>query len=175
MTDTAGLPLPKPTTAKDKARHKRQEAQAMSEAAKEALSCDGRCMAYCCPCKLDPLARKLDAHHIIPRSQGGPDTPDNLITLCQKYGHAAAHHGYHDGRKHIPGAEFMRETLGVLRGTNLWRWSEEAWEYTVNRSERVRAKVGVCPECRRSGTTAGMKDNGPNQPETCERCGYGND
>ena len=29
-------------------------------------------------------------HHVIPRAQGGPDDPSNLITLCDKH-HAARH------------------------------------------------------------------------------------
>jgi len=32
----------------------------------------------------------LDIHHVIPRAQGGPDYPSNLITLCDKH-HAARH------------------------------------------------------------------------------------
>jgi len=28
--------------------------------------------------------RHLAAHHIVPRSRGGPDTEDNLITLCAR-------------------------------------------------------------------------------------------
>jgi len=32
----------------------------------------------------------LDVHHVIPRAQGGPDDPSNLITLCDKH-HAARH------------------------------------------------------------------------------------
>ena len=32
----------------------------------------------------------LDVHHVIPRAQGGPDHPSNLITLCDKH-HAARH------------------------------------------------------------------------------------
>ena len=41
----------------------------------------------------------VHAHHIIPRSQGGSDDPENLISLC------AAHHlfGIHGGRMRVTG------------------------------------------------------------------------
>jgi len=41
----------------------------------------------------------VHAHHIIPRSQGGTDDPENLVSLC------AAHHlhGIHGGRMRVTG------------------------------------------------------------------------
>ena len=41
----------------------------------------------------------VHAHHVIPRSQGGSDDPENLISLC------AAHHlfGIHGGRMRVTG------------------------------------------------------------------------
>jgi 5-methylcytosine-specific restriction endonuclease McrA len=33
---------------------------------------------------------RLDPHHILRRSQGGQDTPDNLVTLCRAH-HSAVH------------------------------------------------------------------------------------
>jgi 5-methylcytosine-specific restriction endonuclease McrA len=33
----------------------------------------------CCLCK---SRRQLSPHHILPRSQGGPDVLENLVTLC---------------------------------------------------------------------------------------------
>jgi len=115
---------------------KRRQAQqkARSEAVQDAVDRDGRCMAYCCSCRTDrgPFARKLDGHHIIPLSQGGPDVPENIITLCHQYAHHAAHHGYSDpGRGgHVPAAVYMYETMAMLRDTCEWRWSEEAWQFT---------------------------------------------
>lgn len=38
-----------------------------------------KCRAYFPP----PMHGKLDVHHIIRREKGGPDTPDNLRTLCK--------------------------------------------------------------------------------------------
>lgn len=41
---------------------------------------------YCEIC-LNP---KIEVHHIIFRSQGGPDSEENLISLCRKH-HSLAH------------------------------------------------------------------------------------
>ncbi|HEX5554708.1 MAG TPA: HNH endonuclease, partial [Chitinophagaceae bacterium] len=38
-------------------------------------------------------SKKLQVHHIIFRSEGGSDAPDNLITLCDKH-----HEALHDGK-----------------------------------------------------------------------------
>ena len=36
---------------------------------------DGRCVRC-------GSTHYLSAHHVIPRAQGGPDTPENLVSLC---------------------------------------------------------------------------------------------
>lgn len=54
-------------------------------------------------CRACGLADLLEAHHIVFRSQGGPDTLENLITLC-KHCHMAAHR-----------YEITREELHELR------------------------------------------------------------
>ena len=48
--------------------------------------------AYKCQCGQKACVFKLEVHHIKYRSQGGSDTPDNLITLCSKH-HKALHNG----------------------------------------------------------------------------------
>jgi 5-methylcytosine-specific restriction endonuclease McrA len=35
---------------------------------------------FCADCGLKP--KKLEIHHIIPQSMGGPDTEDNAVGLC---------------------------------------------------------------------------------------------
>lgn len=40
----------------------------------------------------DPCQFGLDPHHIIPRSQGGDDVADNVITLCRKHHDMAEEH-----------------------------------------------------------------------------------
>ena len=46
---------------------------------------------------------KLDPHHILRKSQGGQDTPDNLVTLCR------AHHDW------VHGNPESSRNLGLLR------------------------------------------------------------
>lgn len=51
---------------------------------------------FCCQapgCRVNRLSR-LTVHHIIPRSEGGLDNLDNLITLC--YEHHALYHAVVD-------------------------------------------------------------------------------
>ena len=52
----------------------------------------------------------LNQHHLLPRSLGGPDTDDNLITLCGAC-HAKAHQSrasWRLSRKRIPRCEKKR-------------------------------------------------------------------
>lgn len=58
---------------------------------------------YKCQCGQKGCSERLEVHHIIFRSQGGSDAPDNLITLCSKH-HKALHDGKLslDVKKHKP-------------------------------------------------------------------------
>ncbi|HET9232983.1 MAG TPA: HNH endonuclease, partial [Candidatus Eisenbacteria bacterium] len=53
-----------------------------------------RCQAPGCTSR-----SKLEAHHIVFRSQNGSDDPENLITLC----HGHHRHGIHDGYLRVDG------------------------------------------------------------------------
>ncbi len=33
-------------------------------------------------CRVCGGTNRLSAHHVIPRAEGGPDAPDNLVALC---------------------------------------------------------------------------------------------
>lgn len=48
---------------------------------------------YKCQCGKTGCSSQLHVHHIVFRSNGGSDTPDNLITLCSKH-----HKELHDGK-----------------------------------------------------------------------------
>lgn len=60
--------------------------------------------------------KKLETHHIIFKSKGGPDAPDNLVTLCH-----TCHDGFHNGvvelpKKIKPGMRFAAPTqMNVMR------------------------------------------------------------
>lgn len=63
----------------------------------------------CQACNGKSKDKILNVHHIVPRSQGGTDRPDNLITLCE-----SCHKKYHAGRLKIdlkPAKNFKPETL----------------------------------------------------------------
>lgn len=49
-------------------------------------------------CSACGSTRQLHVHHVVPISQGGPDSLGNLLTLCQKC-HQRAHHPLR-GRRH---------------------------------------------------------------------------
>ena len=72
---------------------------------------------YTCQCcKGKSKDKKLETHHIVFRSQGGSDAPDNLVTLCH-----TCHSGFHDGliklpAKIKPGMRFAAPTqMNVMR------------------------------------------------------------
>ena len=43
-----------------------------------------RACCNCEACHACIVGAKLEVHHVIKRSQGGPDTPDNCIALCRR-------------------------------------------------------------------------------------------
>lgn len=47
---------------------------------------------YKCQCGQPVCSERLEVHHIVFRSNGGSDAPDNLITLCKKH-HKTLHEG----------------------------------------------------------------------------------
>ncbi len=63
----------------------------------------------CQICKGKSKDKILNVHHIKPRSNGGADRPDNLITLCE-----TCHKAYHKGKLELkvrPSKEFKAETF----------------------------------------------------------------
>jgi len=58
---------------------------------------DGRCEWCECPGFMMSDGRVyLETHHIVPLSDGGPDTDDNVVGLCPNH-HREAHHGKDKG------------------------------------------------------------------------------
>ena len=50
----------------------------------------------CHECQICDKRNKITAHHIVPRSKGGADSVENLITLCTPC-HTDIHRRYDDG------------------------------------------------------------------------------
>jgi 5-methylcytosine-specific restriction endonuclease McrA len=59
----------------------------------------------------------LDPHHVIFRSAGGPDTPNNLLTLCRK-----CHDDVHGGRLKIEIVTVVEYDLIVKF------WKQKGWK-----------------------------------------------
>lgn len=59
----------------------------------------------------------LDPHHVIFRSQGGSNAPNNLLTLCRK-----CHNDIHDGRLRVEVIEVKDFDLVVTF------WQQEGWK-----------------------------------------------
>jgi hypothetical protein len=90
--------------------------------------------------------RNLEAHHIIRRSQGGPDDPWNRVSLCHHHHHHAVHG---PGTVRVSGQAPANLTweLGTRGGNKPWR---------VYRGEKIVQRG----EKETSGTGAGMDQRG---------------
>ena len=64
-------------------------------------------------CKHCKYRQNLHVHHIVYRSQGGEDTPENLVTLCSQ-----CHEAIHNGNLGIFGNE---EGRFMFERYNNWR------------------------------------------------------
>lgn len=79
-------------------------------------------------CRNDCGRRATDGHHILLRSQGGDDVPDNVMPLCHE-----CHMAWHAGnikQLRVRGQEalYVRHKLGVEQGDDyLLRRYEFAW------------------------------------------------
>lgn len=82
---------------------------------------------------------KLHVHHIVFRSQGGTNTPDNLVTLCEK-----CHKDLHAGKFAIKGKKSKTKhatEVGIVKSQlkKLWNF-EETFGYET---KRKRQNIGL--------------------------------
>jgi len=89
----------------------------------------GRCRN--CGCN-----KSLTVHHILPRSQGGRDNTENLITLCM-FCHCCVQYG----TPYLTAAEYMRDILEVWleRKSYEFRWQSvlpKIRELSIKQRER---------------------------------------
>jgi len=90
----------------------------MSNIFQQVLHKDKKCKVWGCG-----DTNSLEVHHIIPRSQGGPDEEWNLITLCHK------HHNLVTTKKLSD-----IELLTAIRRHNPFRWTK-ALNWHKNKQE----------------------------------------
>lgn len=118
----------------------------------------------CRECGIQVVRRpglRAHLHHIIPKSAGGEDTKDNLITLCEichitKYGHL---HMFRDRKKDIH-PQYVKWALWDI-GLNLACYSEridprsfpaKEVSNTINKAkEALGAVISNCEDCKTSG------------------------
>lgn len=134
------FPKPEPTK-RTRNRRRRRQADELRLAERAAQQADGyRCSDPDCPCHDRPGGR-IETHHIRYRSQGGPDTIENLITLCE-----TAHRRCHDGMTDEDGTRWsgyqvMARILEAHRGMIRWRW-DEAYGWICARVDRSKTTEG---------------------------------
>lgn len=97
---------------------------------------------YKCQCGKSGCSKKLEVHHIIFRSNGGSDSPDNLITLCSKH-----HDQLHKGKLILKNIKKHKElksatTMNVIRKRLLKRFPSaiETFGY-VTKSNRYKFNI----------------------------------
>ena len=89
----------------------------------EAVLVDGKCMNRQCVSTDKRNQAALHPHHLVPRSQRGPDEVENGITLCVLC-HKRAHEGYQSAQGRVTGRRFLLTVLEGWRGELQWRWDK---------------------------------------------------
>ena len=97
-------------------------------------------------CELCDSTKGLQKHHIVKRSQGGKDTPENLILLCWDCHHGKyGVHGKEGNKLDLQlkaGLEWYYRQLGVdevrhLLGGRLYMWDIEIPEFIMKHFRRL--------------------------------------
>ena len=122
------LAFPKPEPRKkERRRIVRERGERRSSFRVAVMIADGGCMDKTCPCNNGGHCYRLEAHHIHYRSQNGPDTVDNGITLCQ-IAHNKVHNGVTLNGHRISGHDYMLSVLRQHKDSPDYRWAEaEKW------------------------------------------------
>ena len=113
------------------AREARHERKVAKEAARRAVYAivdrrdEGQCRACGRRCSTRATGeQRAEHHHVIPRSLGGQDTPENVCTLCV-WCHDERHK---KGTLRISGNAHERDPLGRLCGLTIERVTESGWQ-----------------------------------------------
>lgn len=110
-------------------RHERKVAKAANRRAVYAIvdrRDEGQCRVCGRRCSTTSTTSDLRAerHHIIPRSLGGQDTPENLALVCV-WCHDERHK---KGTLRISGNAQERDQMGVLCGLTIERLTDAGWK-----------------------------------------------
>lgn len=109
----------------------------------------------CQHCKGKSNEKRLEVHHIVFRSNGGTDAPDNLITLCK-----CCHEGLHDGKFEIKGKP--SKTKHATHISIIKSQLKKLWEFTETfgyLTKYVREKVLSLPKTHYNDGVAIATDN----------------
>ena len=106
----------------------------------EAVLVDGKCMNRQCVSTDKRNQAALHPHHLVPRSQRGPDEVENGITLCVLC-HKRAHEGYETAQGRVTGRRFLLTVLEGWRGELQWRW-DKAYEWLSKKEPEKDEKKG---------------------------------
>jgi 5-methylcytosine-specific restriction endonuclease McrA len=76
--------------------------------------------------------KHLEVHHIVPKSKGGGDNPENLITLCTR-----CHGRIHGFEKHKVGKKYGKKKHGYSRHHHRNRRKKEKRYFKQHRNEFI--------------------------------------
>jgi 5-methylcytosine-specific restriction endonuclease McrA len=99
-----------------------QESNKIDENLRKAIVLRDNCSCQNKKCYQSQKIKGLEVHHIIHKEDGGPDTPENLITLCDK-----CHNDYHKNKISLeiptPSSDFrsLKEAMHVMQGKTYLR------------------------------------------------------
>lgn len=122
------LPFPKPNTKRERAAKRNRVKDKRRTFQEMVVQMDGECMNPYCTSVHKHRRDYLHAHHIIPKSQMGPDEPANGISFC-----SICHPEYpHNGWRHpktgdrLTGHQFVFYCIARHLFTSRFRWMEAA-------------------------------------------------
>jgi hypothetical protein len=116
----------------DRAVERYRQADAQERACKKAVDARDHRTCRCCGKRTNPDDIGLirgHRHHIVYRSAGGQDTPENVVTLCWE-----CHNDEHKGRLQVVVIEVALGAMGILE---FWRKDEDGQWYLSKREIAV--------------------------------------
>ena len=121
------LAHPKPSFKKERVAKKRARSEKRTKFHHDVMyAARGKCENVVCVSLMKRNAERLHAHHILYRSDCGPDTVENGIALCPTC-HHRAHNGFDDpSGDRMSGRRWMLKILDLIKKAHpeRFRWNE---------------------------------------------------